>query len=124
MRALIDTHVLLWWLSDDKRLSPRHRTVIADSDNEVFVSAVTVAEISIKASLGKLTVPDGLVQTIAHEGFSALPLTADHAEALRELPWHHRDPFDRMLVAQASVEQFPLLSSDARLGQYAVEIVA
>jgi len=124
VRALIDTHVLLWWLSDDKRLSPRHRTVIADSDNEVFVSAVTVAEISIKASLGKLTAPGGLVQTIAHEGFSALPLTADHAEALRELPWHHRDPFDRMLVAQASVEQFPLLSSDARLGQYAVEIVA
>lgn len=123
MRALIDTHVLLWWLGDDKRLSPRHRALIADPDNEIFVSAVTAAEISIKSSLGKLTAPEGLVQTIADEGFSALPLTADHAAALRALPWHHRDPFDRMLVAQASVEQLPLLSSDERIAEYAIDVM-
>lgn len=118
MRALLDTHVLLWWLTDDPQLSEAHRTVIADSDNEILVSAVTVAEIVIKASLGKLDAP-GDVASIVHEGgFTELALTSAHADALRDLPWVHRDPFDRMLIAQCIREHIPILTADARFREY------
>ena len=120
MRGLVDTHVLLWWLSDDKNLSAAHRAAIAESDNELFVSAVTVAEVSIKASLGKLHAPAGLGAVLVEGGFRELPFTAAHAEVLRELPWHHRDPFDRMLVAQAIAERLELVTADKRLRNYPV----
>ncbi|NNC12904.1 type II toxin-antitoxin system VapC family toxin [Planctomonas sp. JC2975] len=124
MRALLDTHILLWWLSDDSRLSATHRAIIGDTGNELLVSSVTVAEIAIKSSLGKLTSPDDLVSVLDAQGFRSLPLTADHADALRTLPWHHRDPFDRMLVAQSAVERVPFLSADARITQYGIDLIA
>lgn len=120
MRGLLDTHIVLWWLADDQNLSPAHRAAIADPDNELFVSAVSVAEVAIKTSLGKLSAPAGLDAVVREAGFGELPFTAAHAEALRELPWHHRDPFDRMLVAQALVEGLDLLTTDPRLGNYPV----
>lgn len=123
MRGLLDTHVLLWWLADDKKLSPEHRAVIADPDNEIFVSAIVVAEVAIKASLDKLQAPGGLDAAVRESGFRELPFTAAHAEVLRELPWHHRDPFDRMLVAQAISERFDLLTVDVRLRDYQVMCV-
>lgn len=122
MRGLVDTHVLLWWLADDKRLSRAHRATIADPDNELFVSAITVAEVAIKASLGKLQAPAGLDQVAQEAGFRELPFTAAHAEALRELPWHHRDLFDRMLIAQAIVEQLEVLTNDRRLRDYPIAV--
>ncbi|BBX13047.1 twitching motility protein PilT [Mycobacterium novum] len=123
MRGLLDTHVLLWWLADDKNLSLAHRAVIADPDNELFVSAIVVAEVAIKASLGKLQAPAGLDEAVRQSGFGELPFTAAHAEVLRELPWHHRDPFDRMLVAQAIAERLDLLTADGRLHAYPVTCV-
>jgi PIN domain nuclease of toxin-antitoxin system len=123
MRALLDTPILLRWLDDDPRLGETHRTLIADGQNELFVSAVTIAEISIKTSLGKLTAPSGVPDAIEAGGFSHLPLTATHAEALRDLPWHHRDPFDRMLVAQAAVEGLALVTADARMRDYEIECI-
>jgi PIN domain nuclease of toxin-antitoxin system len=123
MRALLDTHILLWWLADDPRLAETHRTLIADGQNELIVSAVTIAEISIKTSLGKLTAPSGVPDAIEAGGFSHLPLTAAHAEALRDLPWHHRDPFGRMLVAQASVDGLALVTADARMRDYKIECI-
>ncbi|GAB3796083.1 type II toxin-antitoxin system VapC family toxin [Humibacter antri] len=123
MRALLDTHVLLWWLADDPRLSARHRDVIADPGNEILVSAVTIAEMAIKASLDKLDAPDDVAGALAEGGFEPLALSVAHAVALRTLPWHHRDPFDRMLVAQASVEHVPLLSSDPHIAEYDIEVV-
>ncbi len=83
--------------------------MIADPDNELFVSAITSAEVAINASLGKLQAPTGLDDAVREAGFRELPFTAAHAETLRKLPWHHRDPFDRMLVAQAMVEHLDLL---------------
>lgn len=118
MRLLLDTHIVLWWLADAPELRPEHRALIADGANEVLVSAISVAEIAIKASLGKLYAPDDIAAAIAESGFEELPFTSAHAEMLRGLPWHHRDPFDRMLVAQALVDGLSLVSIDARVGAY------
>ncbi|MGH3959146.1 type II toxin-antitoxin system VapC family toxin [Mycobacterium sp.] len=122
MRGLLDTHILLWALADDPKLSPAHRAMIAEPDNEFFVSAIAVAEVSIKTSLGKLKA-SGFYESLREADFRELPFTAAHAEALRELPWHHRDPFDRMLVAQAITERLDLVTTDARLRAYPVVCV-
>ncbi|MCS3781338.1 type II toxin-antitoxin system VapC family toxin [Tsukamurella ocularis] len=121
MRLLADTHVLLWWLGSDPRLRPDHRSLIEDDENTVLVSAATVAEVSIKASLGKLVAPEMSEEFLTAQGFSLLPLSVRHAQAIRDLPWHHRDPFDRMLVAQCVVEQVPILTVDERIRAYAIE---
>jgi PIN domain nuclease of toxin-antitoxin system len=92
-------------------------------DNEIFVSAMTVAEVAIKASLGKLRTPAGLDEVVRQTGFRELAFTAAQAEALRELPWHHRDPFDRILVVQAIAEGLHLATSDTRLRNYPLACV-
>jgi PIN domain nuclease of toxin-antitoxin system len=117
---LLDTHVLLWWLSDDPRLSAEHREIIAESSNEVLVSSISVAEISLKSSIGKLGVPGDVGDVIRNSGFGELEFATRHALRLRELPWHHRDPFDRMLISQASVDNLIFLSSDPRCREYDV----
>ena len=117
-RLLVDTHALLWWLTDDPALSPAARDAIADPVNEPFVSAASVWEIAIKRSLGKLTVLD----RIADEGFVWLPISANHAWQVGELPLHHRDPFDRILVAQALIERLPIITGDSHFGQYGVQV--
>lgn len=121
-RVLVDTHALLWWLSDDAALSPAARETLADPANDPLVSAASVWEIAIKRSLGKLTAPDDLPDLIFDEGFSWLPITALHAWQVRELPNHHRDPFDRLLVAQALSEQLPVITADTRFTDYGVEV--
>ncbi len=124
MRVLLDTHVLLWWLFDDQRLGPRVRSIIADGSNEVFVSSVTVAEIAIKSSLGKLTGPPGLLGSLVEEGFQELALLSTHAITLENLPLHHRDPFDRLLVAQAITDSLTFISYDPHIRAYDVEVVS
>ena len=122
MKLLLDTHILLWWLADDRRLSADHRALIADASNLVLISAVTVAEIAIKASLGKLDAPDDLLPTLEAGGFDELTFESRHAEVLRKLPWHHRDPFDRMLIAQAIVEQLTVVTADPHFAAYGVDL--
>ena len=122
MRLLLDTHVLLWWLADDRRLSAEHRVLIADASNVVLVSAMTIAEIAIKTSLGKLEAPDDLPDHIEAQGFGWLPVGAEHAWRVRDLPPHHRDPFDRMLIAQAIAEQLTVLTADPHFAAYGVEL--
>jgi len=123
MRLLLDTHVLLWWLADDHRLSAEHRVLIADASNVVLVSAMTIAEIAIKTSLGKLEAPDDLLPTLETGGFDELPFESRHADLLRKLPWHHRDPFDRMLIAQAIAEQLTVLTAaDPHFAAYGIEL--
>jgi PIN domain nuclease of toxin-antitoxin system len=123
VRALLDTHVLLWWVLDSPRLAPVHAKLIADRGNDIFVSSVTAVEIAIKTSIGKLPeLIEPLSATLRAEGFSELPLTVDHAEALGQLPPHHADPFDRMLIAQAIVEDLVLLTADRRLSRYEVRL--
>jgi PIN domain nuclease of toxin-antitoxin system len=121
-RLLVDTHALLWWLTDDAALSATAREAIADPANEPLVSAATMWEIAIKRSLGKLTTPEDLPDRIVEEGFSWLPISPGHAWRVRELAPHHRDPFDRLLVAQSLAERLPIITADARLHDYEVQV--
>ncbi len=120
MNLLLDTHVLLWWLDDPGQLSEAARVAIQDGVNVVSVSAATVWEIVIKKTLGKLDAPDNLDEVLRECRFAPLPITAAHALAVRSLPMHHRDPFDRMLVAQARTEGMTVVTRDQKVLQYAV----
>jgi len=127
MRALLDTHAFLWWIADDPRLSPRAREIIANSNNELFLSAASGWEMAIKTRLGKLQVPGELEPFVGEQlrVNAILPLAVQMTHALHvyTLPEHHRDPFDRLLVAQAQVERMPILTADSQIAQYAVEVV-
>jgi PIN domain nuclease of toxin-antitoxin system len=115
---LLDTHLLLWWLSNSSLLPEQARRLIGDPDNTIFVSAVSLWEIWLKSSVGKLRVPSGFARKLAAEPFEDLPLRAEHTPAVATLEWHHSDPFDRMLIAQATCENLVLLTADSALGAY------
>jgi len=119
---LVDTHVVLWHLRDDTRLGPRPSAAL-ESGVDVFVSAASFWEIAIKSARGKLDVPDDLPDAIERAGFALLDVTPKHVWAVRALPPHHGDPFDRLLVAQAREEGLTLLSSDSAFAAYDVPTV-
>ena len=119
---LLDTHILLWWLGDDARLPKRVRDRLRAHDPACFVSAATLWEIGIKRALGKLDVPETLAPAIAEEGFHGLPISLAHAERAACLPPHHRDPFDRMLIAQAQLEGLTIMTVDRRIRCYDVAL--
>lgn len=119
MRLLLDTQILIWWLENDAALPPHARARIADPMNDVFVSALSLWEIAIKARLGKIAVDAGQVRKAAQEdGFLLLPFSDEHAIAVAALPDHHRDPFDRALIAQAMIEPLILLTHDRQVAVY------
>ncbi len=122
-RLLLDTHVLLWWLADSPQLGPGARALIADPHNAVIVSSASAWEISIKKALGRLEAPDDLDGVVEEEGFEKLAISFFHGERAGELPPLHRDPFDRMLIAQAQAEGLDLVTGDRMLGQYGVKTV-
>lgn len=122
MRLLLDTHTFLWWVASS-RLSETVKAVVADADNEVYISAVSGWEIAIKARLGKLPLPETpavfVTQMLTRHGFSVLPITLSHAVHEYHLPTLHNDPFDRLLVAQA-LENMTLVTDDGFIKQYNV----
>jgi PIN domain nuclease of toxin-antitoxin system len=127
MRLLLDTHAFLWWITDDDRLSQRGGELIADGANDVYFSAASAWEIAIKAGLGRIRLPDEAwaftPQQLERNAFQALPIHVAHAVAVIALPDVHRDPFDRMLVAQAMTEGLTLVSGDRNLSRYPVPVV-
>lgn len=123
MRLLLDTHALIWALGDPAKLSPESRRAIEDPSNEIFVSAASLWEIAIKAGDGKLTVPDDLERAIFAVGFQPLEIRFPHVRRLRSLPLLHRDPFDRILVAQAQHEDLAVVTRDGRIPSYGVRVV-
>jgi PIN domain nuclease of toxin-antitoxin system len=123
VNLLLDTHALLWWLADDPSLGERARRAIADGKSTVFLSAVVVWEIRIKQSLGKLEAPDQLRQVLERQRFVPLPLTVEHAHAIADLPPIHRDPFDRLLVAQALTERLTVVTRNRHIPRYGVSVL-
>jgi PIN domain nuclease of toxin-antitoxin system len=117
LNLLLDTNILLWWLADSPRLSGDARKMITSSP-VVYVSAATTWEIEIKRALGKLKAPENLEQELSANHFVPLAITVEHSIAAAKLPRHHDDPFDRMLIAQASLEGLTLVTSDRRLEDY------
>lgn len=124
MKLLLDSHAFLWWLAEDPKLSARARQAVADPSSIVHVSAATVWELSIKAFLGKLDLNGAdLVEEIAENDFTELPMTARHSVAAATLPRHHDDPFDRMLIAQARSEGLTVVTRDSAFRDYDVDIL-
>lgn len=119
MRILLDTHIYVWWLADDARLTKYALKMIEDPANTIFVSAASIWEIAIKAALGVIRAdPEEIAEAVQPSGFENLPITSRHAVQVAKLPVHHRDPFDRMLVAQSLVEPMRLLTHDQTLARY------
>ncbi|HVA81128.1 MAG TPA: type II toxin-antitoxin system VapC family toxin [Candidatus Binataceae bacterium] len=127
MRALLDTHAFLWWIADDPKLSRRARGIIADPGNQIFFSAVSGWEIAEKTRHARLTLPEDpeayVTTQVAANGFAVLALELSHALRVYSLPPHHKDPFDRMLVAQAQIEDLALLSANREVARYAVKVI-
>jgi len=124
VRLLVDTHALLWSIGDPERLSDVARAALWDPANEVRVSVASVWEIGIKRALGMLTAPDDLRPHLEAANFIPLLISLEHAKVAGSLPLHHRDPFDRMLIAQAQIESLTLVTRDERFARYGVQILA
>ena len=126
MRLLIDTHVLIWFLEGNKSLSKPHRQIISDSQNDVLVSIASLWEIAVKISLGKLTLAKPLadvIKQIAVENIEVLPILPKHTLQVSTLPFHHRDPFDRIIVAQLQVENLPIVTNDIEFSHYGIKLL-
>lgn len=123
MDILLDTHILLWWLTDPEKLSDAARRLIEDTKINIYISSVVIWEIMIKKKLGKLTVPDNFIEVLYNQGFLFLPITEKHALNIEELPDIHRDPFDRMLISQAKSENLLFITRDAHSVKYDIQIV-
>jgi PIN domain nuclease of toxin-antitoxin system len=123
LKLLLDTHAALWFLSGDERLSESARRHLTDETNRVLLSAAVVWEIAIKSSLGKLAVPEQYLSLLLDAGVQPLAVSVAHAAGVEHLPPHHRDPFDRMLVSQVSIEGGALVSRDEALRPYGVTLI-
>ena len=127
MRVLLDTHTFLWWISNDTRLSSRAREIISDGNNELLLSAASGWEIAIKVRLGRLQLPYEperfIPEQLVINAIQSLPIKMSHALHTYSLPIYHRDPFDRIIIAQAQLEGLPILTSDSQIAKYKVEII-
>ena len=122
-RLLLDTHAFVWSVSDAACLRESVRAAIADPRNDIFVSAVTAWEIAVKRAKGHMRAPRNLARLVEDRGFTHLPLAFHHAERAAALPMHHRDPFDRFLIAQAQIERLTLVTRDRGIQQYEVDVL-
>jgi PIN domain nuclease of toxin-antitoxin system len=127
MKALLDTHTFLWWTTEDPVLSARAKEIIADGQNEIYLSAVSVWEIAIKAARGRLILPEPPGQYISRRmslyRFQPLPIQISHAVLVYELPLLHNDPFDRLLIAQSQMETLPLVTKDEDIQRYDIKTI-
>ena len=126
MELLIDTHILIWFLEGNKSLSKPRRQIISDSQNDVFVSIASLWEIAVKISLGKLTLAQpfaDVIKQIAVQNIEVLPILPQHTLQVSVLPFHHRDPFDRIIVAQSQSENLPIVTNDIEFSHYGVKLL-
>ncbi|NOX58594.1 MAG: type II toxin-antitoxin system VapC family toxin [Planctomycetes bacterium] len=120
---LLDTHVLLWWLSDPSRLSDEARDTIGQGENAVYLSTAAAWEMAIKKALGCLDIPGNLEEVLGKDHIEVLPIALSHALAVSDLPLHHQDPFDRMQIAQARIEDLVIITRDAVIAKYDVKVL-
>lgn len=127
MKLLLDTHAFLWWIADDERLSSAARKAITGREEEVFFSAASAWEIAVKASLGRITLPQPPGRFVPRQlevnGFQSLPIRVEHALRVYSLPDHHRDPFDRLLIAQGLEDRLTIVTADPQFGKYPVRTI-
>lgn len=127
MKALLDTHAFIWWVTDDSRLSSTARGIIADDSNVLFLSAASAWEIVIKVRLGKLNLPEPpetyIPSRLTMNRFESLPIQMVHALQVVNLPDFHRDPFDRIIIAQSQVEKMPIVTVDTKITRYPVDVI-
>ena len=118
MKIIIDTHIFLWAISNPSKLNKKHRQEIETLSNTIYVSAISITEIMIKSSIGKLAINFDPVEVAKESGFELLDFSAEDSLALKELPFHHKDPFDRMLLSQALNRKFSIMTDDGKMSQY------
>jgi PIN domain nuclease of toxin-antitoxin system len=123
MRYLLDTHVLLWWLSEPEQIQIKAQKIICNRENQIFVSSASLWEIAIKKSIGRVSLPHNLLETIAIEGFTLLPIMPDECIGVADLPLVHADPFDRMLIMQAKLHDLVIITRDKKISEYPVTVV-
>ena len=126
MRLLIDTHILIWFLEGNKSLSNSHQKIIEESNNDVLLSIASLWEIAIKISIGKLTLSQPLgdvIKQIDAESIEILPISPEHTLQVSTMPFHHRDPFDRIIIAQCQVENLPVISNDKSFSDYSIKLL-
>ena len=126
MQLLIDTHILIWFLEGNKSLSRPHRQIISDSQNDVFISIASLWEIAIKISLGKLTLAKPLadvIKQLAVENIEVLLILPQHTLQISTLPFHHRDPFDRIIIAQSQIENLPIVTNDIEFTHHGIKLL-
>ncbi len=123
MKILIDTHIFLWALSDPGSINPGKLREIETQANQIFVSSISIAELMIKASLGKISIDFNPIEMADKSGFELLNFTAEDALLLKDLPFHHKDPFDRMLIVQSLANNIPLMSDDEKISLYECRVI-
>jgi PIN domain nuclease of toxin-antitoxin system len=123
LKYLLDTHTLIWWLANDATLSQTAKKIIANPDNLIFVSAASAWEIAIKKQIGKLNIPDDLEIQIEQNDFQPLSINISHAAYIEKLPLHHKDPFDRIIIAQAICEKMKIITRDKKFDAYQVDVI-
>ena len=124
MNLLLDTHILLWWLEDHPSLREKDRESISNTENLIILSAAVIWEIRIKQALGKLEIASNFYQVVQEQGFEMISISPAHAYAVGDLPNHHRDPFDRILIAQAMMEGFTMVTHDAVFEKYDISLLS
>lgn len=123
MKYLLDTHVVLWWLIEPQTIAAKARTIILNRNNKIFISSVSFWEMVVKENLGRLTLPQNMIELLKNEGFEMLPFVYEEAFAIIDLPDIHQDPFDRMLIAQAKYNDLVFITRDQKLLKYPIECI-
>ena len=123
MKYLLDTNVILWWLTEPEKIAPKARKIISDRNNAIYTSSVSYWEMAIKTNIGRLTLPNNILGILSAEGFLMLPLTPEEGLSVVDLPAIHQDPFDRMLVIQAKLNDLVLITPDKKIMDYPVVTV-
>lgn len=123
MNALLDTHTLLWWLNDDPYISREAFDIISEGENIVFISTASIWEIRIKEAIGKIDIPSNFKEILDEQPFEVLSILPEHAHAIKDLPLIHKDPFDRILIAQAKIGKLAIITADTVFSKYSVDVI-